>query len=92
MLTDSIRSNNWAAFSGVTNVLWIRYLIDKLIKLKSFPSKKGVSPSPGKLKRMLMALYDRSSRYHSAIEMVLTDELFTEYSCHCGSDTDLSTN
>jgi len=67
-------------FHSVTNVYWMKYLADKILKTKTFPGKRGSKPSVTTFKKDLMNFCDRCSDYYSAIQMVLTDPLFTEYS------------
>lgn len=63
----------------MTNVLWMRYLADKLIKTKTFPSKRGAQPSAAQFKKRLIDFYIRCESYYSTVQMVFTDELFQEF-------------
>ncbi|XP_067940981.1 uncharacterized protein [Watersipora subatra] len=75
-----VTGNEWKNFHSITNVLWMRYLLDKLIKSKSFPSTRGQTPTASQLKRTLINLYTRCAGYSSTVQMVLSDEFFQEYS------------
>lgn len=55
-------------------------MADKLLKMKSFPSRRDVSVTSSQLKKSILGLWERSAHYHSAVQMVLTDPLFNEYS------------
>ena len=80
--------NDWHKFHSVTNIFWMRYLADKMLKMKSFPSKRGTSPTVTQFKKLLIGFLQRSKSYHSAVQMVFTDEIFTKYTecVECVSD------
>lgn len=82
--------NEWHKFHSVTNIFWMRYLADKLLKMKSFPSKRGTTPTVTQFKKILLGFIERSKHYHSAVQMVFTDEIFQKYSVasEAGSDWD----
>jgi len=52
------------------------YLADKILKMKTLPSIKGQSVTPSQMKKILAEFLVRCEAYHSAVQMVFTDELF----------------
>lgn len=71
--------NKWCNSHLETNIFWIRYLADKLLKMKSFPVKRGTLPTGAQFKKILLGFLERSKHYSSATQMAFTDEMFQKY-------------
>lgn len=62
--SPSPHRNKWDHFEPVTNVLWLHYLADKMLKSKSFAVQEKAIEA--KMKRFLR----QARRYRSAAEMI----------------------
>lgn len=63
----------WSEFNPKTNIMWLKYLIEKLIDWKK-PKK-----SDKKLKSLLKKLFESIEAYGSVTEMIENDSIFEEY-------------
>jgi len=68
-------SDNWYTFSAYSNVLWIHYLIDKLLKMKRYLSASK-SRQHVALRRQLRSAYHSLLDYNSAMQIISDCEFF----------------
>jgi len=66
----SVCSDDWCAFNPRSNVLWLHYVIDKLLKHKEYSSQKQKA-----LLRELRALHRSVLDYDSATRIIASGDI-----------------
>jgi len=68
-------SDNWYRFTAYSNVLWIHYLIDKLLKAKTY-TLADKARQHSTLHRQLRSVHRELLDYDSAIQLVNSCDFF----------------
>ncbi|XP_070540471.1 uncharacterized protein [Ptychodera flava] len=71
-LMKKYNSNNWEKSCPITNVLWLRYLTDKLLKGKKYKSTKQLAST----RKQFREFFKDGLSYSSAEEVLLKSNLF----------------